>query len=87
MSAILKKHYGNALTNIEELKSRGSKVMHGIDVATMANHQMLGQLKFDRIIFNFPYAGLKGVKDLPRQSQLAYATLLVIMFYRVVLFS
>ncbi|XP_057765399.1 uncharacterized protein At4g26485-like [Salvia miltiorrhiza] len=45
------------MSNIAELKSRGSKVMHGIDATEIAKHQLLRQLKFDRIIFNFPHAG------------------------------
>ncbi|XP_057765398.1 uncharacterized protein At4g26485-like [Salvia miltiorrhiza] len=78
--AFLEKHYDKALSNIEELRSRGSKVMHKINATTMANHQLLAHLKFDRIIFNFPYVGLKGFKNLPRQSQLACQQKLVRQF-------
>ncbi|KAL7088178.1 hypothetical protein ACP275_13G112600 [Erythranthe tilingii] len=64
----LKKNYGNAKSNIEELRSRGGKVIHGVDATEMANHHSLGHLNFDRIVYNFPYAGL--FKDLSRESQL-----------------
>ncbi|XP_020554010.1 uncharacterized protein LOC105175007 isoform X2 [Sesamum indicum] len=64
----LKKNYENAASNINELKIRGCKVMHGIDATQMATHELLGHLTFDRIIFNFPFAGF--FKNLSRQSQL-----------------
>ncbi|KAL1556136.1 25S rRNA (uracil(2634)-N(3))-methyltransferase [Salvia divinorum] len=56
--AFLKKNYGNAMYNINEMRRRAGTVMHGINARKMANHVVLGQLIFDRIIFNFPYAGL-----------------------------
>ncbi|KAL7088170.1 hypothetical protein ACP275_13G112000 [Erythranthe tilingii] len=42
--------------------------MHEIDATEMASHSILGRMKFDRIIFNFPFAGF--FDDLPRSSQL-----------------
>ncbi|KAG6414362.1 hypothetical protein SASPL_127084 [Salvia splendens] len=78
--AFLKKHYNKSIDNIEELKRRGSKVMHGINATTMAKHQLLGDLRFDRIVFNFPYVGLNTIKKLPRQSQLALHQELVRQF-------
>ncbi|KAL6531508.1 hypothetical protein OROMI_027871 [Orobanche minor] len=53
----LVKNYANALPNIVELGIRKCKVMHEIDATVMANHEFLGGIKFDRIIFNFPFAG------------------------------
>ncbi|KAL7130735.1 hypothetical protein ABFS83_13G153700 [Erythranthe nasuta] len=55
--AFLEENYGSAPSNIEKLKRRGCKVMHEIDATKIANHESLGRLKFDRIIFNFPFAG------------------------------
>ncbi|KAH6768134.1 hypothetical protein C2S51_013470 [Perilla frutescens var. frutescens] len=57
-TAFLKKNYGSALSNIEEVRSRGGKVMHGIDATEIAKHKFLRQLQFDRIVFNFPLAGI-----------------------------
>ncbi|XP_042007510.1 uncharacterized protein At4g26485-like, partial [Salvia splendens] len=68
--AIVMMNYGNAMSNIEELRRRDGKVLHGIDATEMANHELLRQLKFDRIIFNFPYAGLYK-KSIPTESQLS----------------
>ncbi|KAK4491803.1 hypothetical protein RD792_002579 [Penstemon davidsonii] len=64
----LMKNYRNALSNIAELKNRNCNIMHEIDATTMATHHFLGNMKFDRIIFNFPYAGF--YKNLSRQTQL-----------------
>ena len=52
----------------EELRRREGKVMHEIDATEMANHELLGQLKFDRIVFNFLHAGF--FDNLSRESQL-----------------
>ncbi|KAI3456766.1 hypothetical protein Pfo_013429 [Paulownia fortunei] len=78
--AFLKKNYQYAPINIEELRSRECKVMHGIDATKMANHALLGQLKFDRIIFNFPFAGF--FKNLSREAQLRRHRRLVSMFLK-----
>ncbi|KAL1556133.1 25S rRNA (uracil(2634)-N(3))-methyltransferase [Salvia divinorum] len=67
--AFLKEHYGNAMSNIDELRMRGGAVMHGIDATKMAKHEVLRQFKFDRIIFNFPYGGFFR-KNMPTDSQL-----------------
>ncbi|KAL1556134.1 25S rRNA (uracil(2634)-N(3))-methyltransferase [Salvia divinorum] len=75
----LKKNYGNALSNIAELRRRAGKVMHGIDATKMANHELLQHLKFDRIIYNFPYAGFFD-KSVPRESQLSRHRKLVSKF-------
>ncbi|KAL1556137.1 25S rRNA (uracil(2634)-N(3))-methyltransferase [Salvia divinorum] len=75
----LKKNYGNAVSNIAELRRRAGKVMHGIDATKMANHELLRQLKFDRIIYNFPYAGIFD-KSVPKESQLSRHRKLVSKF-------
>ncbi|XP_042007514.1 uncharacterized protein At4g26485-like [Salvia splendens] len=77
--AFLKEHYRNAMSNIEELRRREGKVMHGINAKKMANHELLGKLKFDRIIYNFPYAGFFG-KSVPKESQLSRHRKLVSKF-------
>ncbi|KAK4380826.1 Heavy metal-associated isoprenylated plant protein 41 [Sesamum angolense] len=74
--SILKK----ASFNINELSIRGCKVMHGIDATKMATHELLGHLTFDRIIFNFPFAGF--FRNLSRQSQLRRHKRLVSLFLK-----
>ncbi|XP_059662343.1 uncharacterized protein LOC132308314 [Cornus florida] len=64
----LRENYRNSRSNIEKLRSRGCKVMHGVDATEMANHLLLEGMKFDRIIFNFPHAGF--LEHEPRKSQL-----------------
>ncbi|KAL7130732.1 hypothetical protein ABFS83_13G153500 [Erythranthe nasuta] len=76
----LMKNYWKAKLNIEELRSRGCTVIHGVDVTKMANHYSLGHLKFDRIVYNFPYAGL--FKDLSRESQLQRHRTLASLFLK-----
>ncbi|KAL8028921.1 hypothetical protein ABFX02_14G194300 [Erythranthe guttata] len=60
--------------------STGCVVMHGIDATKMANHPLIGHLKFDRVIFNFPFAGF--FKNLPRESQLRRHRRLVNLFMK-----
>ncbi|KAL0353468.1 UNVERIFIED_CONTAM: Heavy metal-associated isoprenylated plant protein 41 [Sesamum angustifolium] len=76
----LKKNYQKASSNINELRIRGCKVMHGIDATKMATHELLGHLTFDRIIYNFPFAGF--FKNLSRQSQLRRHRRLVSLFLK-----
>ncbi|KAL7088169.1 hypothetical protein ACP275_13G111900 [Erythranthe tilingii] len=76
----LKKNYWNAKLNIEELRSRGCMVMHGVDATEMANHRLLGHLNFDRIVYNFPYAGF--FDHLSRKSQLRRHRRLVSLFLK-----
>ncbi|KAL8462113.1 hypothetical protein ACS0TY_033266 [Phlomoides rotata] len=66
--AFLVKNYHNALPNLVELGIRKCKVMHEIDATKMSNHPYLEGIKFDRIVFNFPFAGF--FKDISRDSQL-----------------
>ncbi|XP_051128272.1 uncharacterized protein LOC127249505 [Andrographis paniculata] len=76
----LKKNYDGAASNINELRVRKCTVMHGVDATKLAGHQLLGKLKFDRIVFNFPFAGF--FKELPRDSQLRRHRRLVSLFLK-----
>lgn len=75
----LKANYTHAMSNIEKLRNRESKVMHGIDATNISNHHLLGEMKFDRIIFNFPYAGF--FKHLSREAQLWWV-IINLLFHR-----
>ncbi|KAL1556131.1 25S rRNA (uracil(2634)-N(3))-methyltransferase [Salvia divinorum] len=77
--AFLKKNYRNAMSNIKEITRREGTVMHGIDATKMANRESLRHVKFDRIIYNFPYAGIFD-KRVPRGSQLRLHRRLVSKF-------
>ncbi|KAL7088177.1 hypothetical protein ACP275_13G112500 [Erythranthe tilingii] len=72
-------NYASALPNLMELKARNCKVIHDIDATEMASHSIIGKMKFDRIVFNFPFAGFFD-DDLPRDSQLMRHKGLVSMF-------
>uniref|UniRef100_A0A7C9DWC6 25S rRNA (uridine-N(3))-methyltransferase BMT5-like domain-containing protein n=1 Tax=Opuntia streptacantha TaxID=393608 RepID=A0A7C9DWC6_OPUST len=65
----LKNNYKRSMSNINELKARGCKVLHCVDATQMANHPQLYHIKFDRIIFNFPLAGFFP-KEISRQLQI-----------------
>ncbi|KAL2495815.1 hypothetical protein Fot_39572 [Forsythia ovata] len=67
-SEFLKKNYEHAMSNIEKLRRRDCIVMHEIDATKIANHHSLGGKTFDRVIFNFPFAGF--FKELSREAQL-----------------
>nr|GMD81374.1 uncharacterized protein At4g26485-like isoform X1 [Ipomoea batatas] len=66
--AFLAENYDNAISNTAMMRRKGCKVIHGVDATDMANHPSLKGLKFDRIVFNFPYAGFFKTKS--RTSQL-----------------
>ncbi|KAL3638433.1 hypothetical protein CASFOL_017804 [Castilleja foliolosa] len=76
----LKKNYPHAWPNIVELTDRGCVVMHWVDATKMAKDEYLRGFKFDRIIFNFPFAGF--LKDLSRESQLGHHRKLVRLFMK-----
>ncbi|KAL8469620.1 hypothetical protein ACS0TY_032465 [Phlomoides rotata] len=78
----LKINYSRAASNIEQLRRSESRVMHEVDATKIANHPSLGHVKFDRIIFNFPYAGLANIKKLPREAQLGCHRRLVRQFLK-----
>ncbi|KAL2495821.1 uncharacterized protein Fot_39578 [Forsythia ovata] len=76
----LKKNYKHAMSNIEKLRSRDCIVMHEIDATKLANHRFLGGRTFDRVIFNFPFAGF--FKELSRKAQLRKHRRLVSLFFK-----
>ncbi|KAJ4952130.1 hypothetical protein NE237_028962 [Protea cynaroides] len=76
----LKKNYSKAMSNINDLKSRGCMVLHGVDATTMSGHVFLKGMKFDRIIYNFPYAG--WFKQESRESQMSRHQKLVTLFFK-----
>ncbi|KAI3456767.1 hypothetical protein Pfo_013430 [Paulownia fortunei] len=76
----LVKNYQEALPNIVELGIRKCKVMHEIDATKIANHEFLGGMKFDRIIYNFPFAGF--FKNLPQDATLRRHRRLVSLFLK-----
>ncbi|XP_074305443.1 uncharacterized protein At4g26485-like [Silene latifolia] len=53
----LTQNYGNFLNNKMELEKRGGVILYGINAKTMVKDLVIGILKFDRIIFNFPHCG------------------------------
>ncbi|KAK9673758.1 hypothetical protein RND81_12G187300 [Saponaria officinalis] len=59
----LEKNYRRFLRNKMALEVRGCMVIHGVDATNMINHDLLGSLRFDRIIFNFPHSGSFGGTD------------------------
>lgn len=58
--------------NIMELKSRGCKVMHGVDATKMANSRRLQFTKFDCIVYNFPHAGFTN-RQATRDDEIRYS--------------
>ncbi|PIN19305.1 hypothetical protein CDL12_08013 [Handroanthus impetiginosus] len=79
--AFLVRNYQKALSNIMDLIIRKCKVLHEVDATDMANHQSLHGIKFDRIIYNFPYAGLI-LKKLSRDDQMRQHKELVSLFLK-----
>ncbi|KAK9673765.1 hypothetical protein RND81_12G187900 [Saponaria officinalis] len=67
----LEKHYRMFPQNKMALEVRGGVVLHGVDATNLINH-VLGNIRFDRIIFNFPHAGCFGgtVHDLRKNREL-----------------
>ncbi|CAN1853662.1 Uncharacterized protein At4g26485 [Linum perenne] len=65
----LRKNYTKAMENIDQLKTRGSVVIHGVDATKMAKHGSLKGKKFDRIIFNFPHGGFSSKESAEEQIQ------------------
>ncbi|KAL8462088.1 hypothetical protein ACS0TY_032436 [Phlomoides rotata] len=48
-----------AAHNLALLQQTGCTVMHGVDACTMSKRRFFKRTKFDRIVFNFPHAGLE----------------------------
>ncbi|GAB2293081.1 hypothetical protein Dimus_027296 [Dionaea muscipula] len=77
---LLCQHYKSALWNIPKLTDRGCAVLHGIDATKIAwKYPPLQAMQFDRIIFNFPHAGVFKT-DAPREAQLQKHQRLIRMF-------
>ncbi|KAM1266225.1 hypothetical protein ACFX13_036763 [Malus domestica] len=56
--------YSKAMSNVEELESRECTVSYEVDVHYMSRHPFLTNVRFDRIIYNFPHAGyLRGSRS------------------------
>nr|GLL38285.1 uncharacterized protein LOC109178068 [Ipomoea trifida] len=63
---------------LKELKERGCKVIHDVDATSMADHPSLMGSTFDRIIFNFPYAGF--FNDSSPESKIGFHQSMIWMF-------
>ncbi|XP_022717875.1 uncharacterized protein At4g26485-like [Durio zibethinus] len=74
------RNYKKAMSNIHELRTRGCRILHGVDATEMANHYSLGGIKFDRVIYNFPHAGFYS--DEPGESQKRRHQLLISLFFK-----
>ncbi|CAN1190468.1 Uncharacterized protein At4g26485 [Linum perenne] len=64
----LRTNYKKAMDNIAALRARCCVVLHELDATTMACNCYLSWQKFDRIVFNFPFAGF--FKEENRESQI-----------------
>ena len=57
VSATLDWKHWTSEAHLEDLKELQCLILHEIDVEDMNEHEVLKNMKFDRIIFNFPHAG------------------------------
>ncbi|CAN6479657.1 unnamed protein product [Victoria cruziana] len=55
----LQQKYSKGIENIRELRTLGCTVLHGINVLSMSEHGFLRNKRFQKIVFNFPYANLR----------------------------
>ncbi|KAG9154552.1 hypothetical protein Leryth_014988 [Lithospermum erythrorhizon] len=55
----LRLNYHRAISNIQDLERRGCRVIHEMDCTKMAENVLLESLVFDRVVFNFPFAGFQ----------------------------
>ncbi|XP_047342658.1 uncharacterized protein LOC124946136 [Impatiens glandulifera] len=67
-SAYLRCNYKKSTGNIEELTNRGATVRHGVDATKMSKYLYWKDIKFDRIIYNFPYSSCPKTES--RQTQM-----------------
>ncbi|CAN1190467.1 Uncharacterized protein At4g26485 [Linum perenne] len=74
----LRTNYKKAMDNIAALRARCCVVLHELDATTMACNCYLSWQKFDRIVFNFPFAGF--FKEENRESQIRKHQNLIRMF-------
>ncbi|CAI9756797.1 unnamed protein product [Fraxinus pennsylvanica] len=68
------------MSNIQKLRSRKCTVMHGIDATKVTSPHLFGGKTFDRIIYNFPFAGF--FKNLSREATLRKHRRLVSLFLK-----
>ncbi|XP_049935312.1 heavy metal-associated isoprenylated plant protein 41-like [Nymphaea colorata] len=57
----LKKMYGDAQQNLEQLARMGCLLLHGMDATTMSAREELRDRRFDRIVFNNPRVRTVGL--------------------------
>ncbi|PKU59882.1 uncharacterized protein At4g26485-like [Dendrobium catenatum] len=77
---LLEKHW-TATIHLDELKSLGCTLLHGINVENMHEDRFLKAQRFDRIIFNFPHAGhYLGLRDTHEEAILRNKKLLCDFF-------
>ncbi|CAG8786103.1 11426_t:CDS:2, partial [Racocetra fulgida] len=62
---ILTKKYDDAQSNINIFTECGGQVLYQVDATKLENCKELKNKRFDKIVFNFPHAGL-GIKDQDR---------------------
>ncbi|KAH0465562.1 hypothetical protein IEQ34_005665 [Dendrobium chrysotoxum] len=72
--------YWTARIHLDELKSLGCTLLHGINVENMHEDDFLKVIRFDRIIFNFPHAGHFGFHETNKGLILRHMTLLCDFF-------
>ncbi|KAK9134044.1 hypothetical protein Scep_013572 [Stephania cephalantha] len=65
----LKKNYGQAMSNIQSLRSRGCKVIHKVNATEMTGHKKLNVVKYDRIVYNFPHAGFSSKESVTDEKR------------------
>ncbi|KAF6153862.1 hypothetical protein GIB67_001095 [Kingdonia uniflora] len=75
----LGRNYKNAMSNIYELTNRGGIVLHNVDATKMANNNLLKDVLFDRVIYNFPHAGF-SFRDKSREVQISQHQTLVSLY-------
>ncbi|XP_042518309.1 uncharacterized protein At4g26485-like [Macadamia integrifolia] len=72
-----------AKANLKELKKLGCIILHELDCHTMTDHPFLKFMKFDRIIFNFPHAGLQYQWEENQKRQIMLHQEVVKGFFRI----
>ncbi|PKU75017.1 uncharacterized protein At4g26485-like [Dendrobium catenatum] len=72
--------YWTARIHLDELKSLGCTLLHGINVENMHEDGFLKLMRFERIIFNFPHAGHFGFHETDKWLILRHKKLLCDFF-------
>ncbi|GLJ48998.1 hypothetical protein SUGI_1033730 [Cryptomeria japonica] len=55
--------YNSGQNNLRSLEKRRAMTLHSADAKTMKKHEILREMLFDRIVFNFPHAGFFGKEN------------------------